>query len=86
MGSAMAVDRCICRHVPFASALTVARERGCTSVAELQAHLPLGTGCGLCVPYMQCALETGRTDLPVFDEAATAHWHARSGLIEEGKG
>lgn len=80
----MAVERCICHKVPFEHALACARANGCTTVAELQHHLPLGTGCGLCIPYMQCALETGQTDLPVFDEEETRRWLERSGLIVEG--
>ncbi len=81
----MAVDHCICHKIPFASALAVARTNGCAQVAALQQHLPLGTGCGLCIPYMQCALETGDTDLPVFDEAQTSYWLDRSGRISEGE-
>ncbi|MBS1910788.1 MAG: hypothetical protein JST22_02260 [Bacteroidetes bacterium] len=54
---------------------------GCTQVAALQQYLPLGTGCGLCIPYMQSVLETGDTDLPVFDEARTSYWLERSGPV-----
>lgn len=61
----MAVMRCVCRGTTFADALEAARRHGSTTVAELQRHVDLGTGCGLCVPYMQRVLITGVTDQPV---------------------
>ncbi len=82
----MAVERCICRRVPFALALEVAREHGCQTVVELQQYLPLGTGCGLCVPYMQRALATGETNLPILGEAESDRWLALSGTVGEKKG
>ena len=82
----MAVNRCLCRKIPFALALGVAREHGCRTVAELQEHLTLGTGCGLCVPYMQRALVTGETDLPVLGQEESNRWIAISGIIPEEKG
>lgn len=82
----MAVNRCICHTILFADALTLAAAHRCRTVAELQRHCALGTGCGLCIPYMQRALGTGETDLPVFDMRETAYWMERSGLIPEGKG
>ncbi len=81
----MAVNRCLCRKIPFAQALETAREAGCGNVAELQRYLPLGTGCGLCIPYMQRALATGETDLPVLGEAESNRWLAVSGLMPEDK-
>ena len=82
----MAVNRCLCHKIPFAQALEVAREHGCRNVAALQEHLPLGTNCGLCVPYMQRALTTGETDLPVLGEGESNRWIAISGVIPEEKG
>ena len=64
----MAVNRCICRDVTFESALEIARARGFGSVRQLRSASPLGSGCGLCIPYMQRVLMTGQTDLPVLDE------------------
>lgn len=81
----MAVSRCICHAIPFAGALALAERNGCDTVAALQAYCSLGTGCGLCVPYMQRALRTGETDLPVLGEAESAFWLERSGLITEGQ-
>jgi bacterioferritin-associated ferredoxin len=82
----MAVNRCICRDILFVDALALARRVGCRTVAELQAHCTLGTGCGLCIPYMQRALATGETDLPVLGRAESQLWLDRSGLIPEGEG
>lgn len=76
---------CICHSITFAEALRSAGESGARDVAALQRRLPLGTGCGMCVAYMQCALETGRTDLPVFDDASMEFWRRRSGLSTEGR-
>lgn len=79
----MAVDRCICRKVPFVHALEIARLHGCRTVAELQAYSELGTNCGLCIPYMQRALATGETDLPILGAAESERWIGLSGLIVE---
>ncbi len=82
----MAVDRCICKKIPFSTALGIARHHGCATVAELQRYCELGTGCGLCVPYMQCSLVTGETDLPVLGAGDYEQWLQRSGLAtEDGK-
>jgi bacterioferritin-associated ferredoxin len=76
----MAVNRCICNNVPFAAALVLARHSGVTTVAGLQRLSPLGTGCGLCVPYMQRSLMTGETDLPVLPDREAASLRALSGV------
>lgn len=81
----MAVDRCICKNVPFAEGLRLARQRGCTTVAQLQAFTPLGTNCGRCIPYMQLALMTGQDDLPVLDEASQDQLRAVAGVADAGK-
>ena len=78
----MAVNRCICNSVPFAAALALARRNGITTVAGLQRISPLGTSCGLCVPYMQRALMTGETDLPVLAEIEAASLRALSGVVQ----
>jgi bacterioferritin-associated ferredoxin len=80
----VAVNRCICRRITFAHALAVARRNRCGTVADLQRHVELGTGCGLCVPYMQRSLLTGETDLPVLDERETALLLASSGIMPSG--
>ena len=82
----MAVNRCICKSVPFESALIVARTHDCTTVAQLHNYSPLGTGCGLCVPYMQRSLITGKTDLPVLGEREAASLLELSGVAPEEEG
>jgi len=81
----MAVSRCVCHNVRFTEGLELAARHGCRTVAELQRFVPLGTGCGLCIPYMQRALATGETDLPVLDEGETELWTRRSGIVAEGE-
>jgi NAD(P)H-nitrite reductase large subunit len=71
--------------VAFADALAVARVQGCRTVAELQLSSDLGTGCGLCIPYMQRALITGETDLPVLGEQESALLMERSGITLAGE-
>lgn len=60
----MGVDRCICHNVPFAELIRRHQETG-DSFEKLQNETGCGTGCGLCVPYIQLAIKTGRADLPV---------------------
>lgn len=80
----MAVNRCICRGVSFADALTLARLHGCANVGELQAYVDIGSGCGLCIPYMQRSLMTGQSDLPVMGEAEATALRNLSGVFGEG--
>jgi bacterioferritin-associated ferredoxin len=83
----MAVDRCICRNVRFADALEIARRERVATVAELQRHSSLGSGCGLCVPYMQLAIASGVSDLPVLDARRCEELRRASGVVavEEGE-
>ncbi|MEO6048519.1 MAG: hypothetical protein ABIQ57_13640 [Candidatus Kapaibacterium sp.] len=81
----MAVNRCLCHGVPFAAALAIAGAHGCATVAALQNFCALGTGCGLCVPYMQRSLATGETDLPVLGNREMELWTGRSGIVTEGR-
>ena len=81
----MAVNRCICTGVTFEAALAVARARSFRRVVELRNASPLGSGCGLCIPYMQRALMTGVTDLPVLDEPSRLRLLELSGVEEKGE-
>jgi bacterioferritin-associated ferredoxin len=83
----MAVNRCICNSVLFVDALQLARQQGCQSVASLQRYSPLGTSCGLCIPYMQRALMTGEIDLPILNEREASLLLELSGVMptEEGR-
>jgi bacterioferritin-associated ferredoxin len=76
----MAVDRCICRNITFAHGLACARAIGAHTVFVLQHHVPIGTGCGRCIPYMQRALMTGETDLPVLSDTEAEALMERSGV------
>ena len=80
----MAVNRCICTGVTFEAALAVARARSFQRVVELRSASSLGSGCGLCIPYMQRALMTGETDLPVLDEPSRLRLLELSGVEEKG--
>jgi hypothetical protein len=53
---------------------------------QLQNYLPIGTGCGLCIPYRQRSLITGETDLPVLGERETASLLELSGVAPEEEG
>jgi bacterioferritin-associated ferredoxin len=76
----MGVTRCVCRNVSFVDALEIARSNGCASVRDLQSLLDLGSGCGLCVPYMQRVLITGLTDQPVLSDAEMDRLRLLSGV------
>lgn len=60
----MAVDRCICKQVPFATLKALA-DIGIRDLDELSRRTGCGTGCGMCIPYIRVMLATGVTDLPV---------------------
>lgn len=77
------VSRCICTELDFVRAREDARRIGARTVAELQSTLPIGTGCGRCVPYVQRTLETGETIHPVLDEREVEEYSLRSGVVPE---
>jgi bacterioferritin-associated ferredoxin len=52
---------CVCRHVPFASLLPLARAEG-WGLDELVAATGCGGACGLCRPYLRRMLVTGETE------------------------
>jgi bacterioferritin-associated ferredoxin len=56
----VSVTHCLCRRIPFARLLPLARERGWT-LAELMRQTGCGDQCGLCRPYLRRMLETGET-------------------------
>ena len=64
----MAVDRCVCHNLRFEHLLGVARDRG-MGLRALVRETRCGTGCGMCVPYIQVMLNTGKTELPVLRPA-----------------
>lgn len=80
------VSRCICTGHDFLDARAAADRVGAQTVAELQRVLPIATGCGRCIPYVQRTLETGATVHPVLDDHEVAEFTGRSGLVRESEG
>lgn len=58
------VDRCVCHNVTFAELVKIHRETG-ADLDQLQRLTGCGTGCGMCVPYIRVALQTGKVRLAV---------------------
>ena len=59
--SPVLVAMCVCRRVPFATLLPLARAEG-WGLEELAAATGCGAGCGLCRPYLRRMLATGETE------------------------
>ena len=59
--SPVLVAMCVCRRVPFAVLLPLARAEG-WGLEELAAATGCGAGCGLCRPYLRRMLITGETE------------------------
>ena len=59
--SPVLVAMCVCRRVPFAVLLPLARVEG-WGLDELAAATGCGAGCGLCRPYLRRMLITGETE------------------------
>jgi bacterioferritin-associated ferredoxin len=59
--SPVLVAMCVCRRVPFAILLPLARAEG-WGLDELVAATGCGAGCGLCRPYLRRMLTTGETE------------------------
>jgi bacterioferritin-associated ferredoxin len=64
----MSVDRCICRNVTFKHLIELSKHLGC-DVEKLQEATTAGSGCGMCVPYMYVAVQTGKPRVPVMSHA-----------------
>ncbi len=60
----MPIDRCVCRQIPFEELRDIAAEESLGLDALLDTT-GCGSSCGLCVPYIQAMLATGRTTFPV---------------------
>jgi len=56
----VSVTQCLCRRIPFARLLPIARERGWV-LEDLIRETGCGGQCGLCRPYLRRMLETGET-------------------------
>jgi bacterioferritin-associated ferredoxin len=55
------VSMCVCRQLPFARLLSLARDHQ-WNLDDLVRETGCGGGCGLCRPYLRRMLETGRTE------------------------
>lgn len=55
------VDACLCYKKSFTQILEHARQNKTLSLTELQQEIDFGKKCGLCLPYIRRALETGET-------------------------
>jgi bacterioferritin-associated ferredoxin len=65
---AFRVDRCVCLGRTFAELRAEAAAAGLHTVDELQRRVPVGTRCGLCLPYVRRMLAGGPV---VFGEPVT---------------
>ena len=63
----MPVDRCICHQISFSEIKEITKEKGLSSIQELQELKISCTNCKLCVPYIELMFETGET---VFNRGA----------------
>jgi bacterioferritin-associated ferredoxin len=59
-GPRIDIARCVCRGVPFAVLLPLARA-GDWSLDDLMRETGCGAQCGLCRPYLRRMLATGET-------------------------
>lgn len=62
-----AISRCVCLGVAFEDITRITEGCGDESAALAEARHRTGCGsrCGLCLPYIQLAIKTGRTSFPV---------------------
>lgn len=58
------VERCICYDISFAELKAIA-EKASADLETLSARTGCCTGCGMCKPYVQLMLKTGRTSFPL---------------------
>lgn len=64
----MSVDRCICRNVTFKHLIELSKHLGC-DVEKLQEATGAGHGCGMCVPYLHVAVQTGKARIALMSHA-----------------
>ena len=55
------VTMCVCRRMPFAHLLPLARAGG-WGLDDIASFTGCGAGCGLCRPYLRRMLATGETE------------------------
>jgi len=54
------VNRCVCYNTSFDNIL-LSLESG-KSLEDILSDTGVGSGCGLCMPYIHLSIETGKTD------------------------
>ena len=59
------IDRCVCHDVTFREVVEWSKATGCRSVDEAARQFRCTTSCGMSLPYVERALESGQ---PVFHE------------------
>jgi bacterioferritin-associated ferredoxin len=59
------VDRCVCFNITFAELKAVAQRERIGDIESLQRSVEFGLRCGLCKPYVQRMLLSGRVVFPV---------------------
>ena len=55
------IRACLCYPHTFVEVKSLADANAWTTVADITANLGCGNGCGLCRPYLERVLETGKT-------------------------
>ena len=75
------VTQCICRSITFASARAAAERSGSHTVEQLQQAIDIASGCGLCIPYLQRALESSADAIPLMNDDEADPYLARAGAV-----
>lgn len=76
------IDRCVCMHMTFAELLAIARRDG-LDAEGLERATGCGSRCGMCVPYIEESLRTGRV---VFHELLVCgRPSSRGGTLTRGR-
>lgn len=55
------IDRCVCHDVTFRDVVEWSRRTGCRAVDGAAREFKCTTSCGMCLPYVERALDTGET-------------------------
>jgi hypothetical protein len=59
------VTKCVCYDKPFSEMKVLAEKFNIKTVDGLQAHIPFGLNCKLCVSYVELMLSSGETEFGV---------------------
>lgn len=54
------IDRCVCHDVTFSEIVEWSESNGCRHVDAVAREFKCTTSCGMCLPYVERALETGQ--------------------------